>query len=173
MEVNEEVLYTLDSITKINKGDLEFLKAKAASNHRKRIRLCVHPDVEDGLHEMLIIHTKGNYVRPHKHTNKSESFHIIEGELKVIIFDEKGTVLEILKMGSFRTEKTFFFRISENHYHTIIITSDCAVIHETTNGPFKKEETIFAPWAPEEDDYDSQGKFFNKLATIDERIDDL
>lgn len=36
---------------------------------------------------MLIVMAKGSYIRPHKHKNKSESFHIIEGLLDVIVFD--------------------------------------------------------------------------------------
>ena len=31
-----------------------------------------------------------------------------------------------------------------------MIRSDFFVFHETTQGPFRREETVFAPWAPEE-----------------------
>ena len=73
-----------------------FGAAKALGNTRERVRLCTHQSVEDAVHEMLIVHIKGTYIRPHKHPNKSESFHIIEGNLDVVVFDDAGDLLEVI-----------------------------------------------------------------------------
>ena len=85
---NEEVLFAADAIVQIDASDIEELKQKAKKNPRKRIRICVHKDKKDKIHEMLIVHEKSCYVRPHKHINKVESFHIIEGEVDILLFDE-------------------------------------------------------------------------------------
>jgi hypothetical protein len=37
------------------------------------------------------------------------------------------------------------------------------VFHETTNGPFNRADTIFAPWSPEEDDVVAVRAYVEKL----------
>ena len=74
---NDEVLFAIDTIVKIDKKAIIGLKQMAKLNKRRRFRLCAHKDIEDSIHEMLIVHEKDCYVRPHMHVNKTESFHII------------------------------------------------------------------------------------------------
>lgn len=165
-EFNKEVFFSDEKVVKVDRQDIERLKAKAMANERKRVRLCAHPQLTDRLHEMLIIHTKDTYVRPHKHLHKSESFHVIEGRAAVIIFDDKGNIEELIAMGDYLSGRLFYYRISTACYHTLIITSDFLVFHETTNGPFQKSDTIFAPWAPEETDICGVREYREKLAQL-------
>lgn len=151
-KINNEVYYSQDLIVKVSANDINFLKLKAAKNSRKRVRLCAHNDILDSLHEMLIIHARNNYVQPHQHLFKSESFHIIEGRLLVVIFDEKGQIVEVIEMGDISSNDIFYYRLSKNLFHTIIPLTEWVVFHETTKGPFLREETVFAPWAPEDED---------------------
>ena len=50
----------------------------------------VNKNDKERIHEMIVFHKKGSYVRPHKHLNKLESFFIISGEVTLVIFDKKG-----------------------------------------------------------------------------------
>lgn len=160
---NDEVIYSKESITKIGSDYIDKLKEMAVVNTRKRMRLCCHNEIDDKLHEMLIIHAKGAYIPPHKHISKTESFHIIEGELKVVIFDDQGIVDDVINMGVFNSGKIFYYRIKEDIFHTVIPMSDYVVFHETTNGPFVRSEMIFAPWAPGEKDFNDQGAYLEKI----------
>ena len=99
---------------------------------------------------MLIVHEKSCYVHPHKHLNKTESFHIIEGQADIIIFDENGSIDEIISMGEKASGLKFFYRLPPSRYHTLVINTDVLVFHEITNGPFRLQDTIWAPWAPNE-----------------------
>ena len=162
-EFNKEVLYTTQDLTKVSKADIESLKQKALANDRKRIRLCSHKNVNDPLHEMLIIHTKDTYVRPHKHLNKSESLHVIEGSVDVVILDEQGEVTEVIPMGEYSSGRTFYYRMETARYHTLFIHSDFLVFHEITKGPFNKLDTVFAPWAPQERDPQACKAYLQKL----------
>ncbi len=146
-----EVFHTHETLLKVCASDIAILKEKAMANDRKRIRLCCHRNVSDSLHEMLIIHVKDAYVRPHKHLNKSESLHILEGSADVVLFDEYGLVTKVISVGEFSSGRKFYYRMVTPHYHTLIIHSDFLVFHETTKGPFEKSDTILAPWAPQED----------------------
>ena len=161
---NEEVYYSQDDIAKVTSKDICFLKSLATKNPRKRVRLCLHQNVNDSLHEMIIVHAKGIYVPPHKHLSKSESFHIIEGEMLVVIFDEEANIHEVISMGTVSKAQAIFYRLSESHFHTVIPISDWVVFHEITNGPFVREEMLFAPWAPgEEDEVEEQENFLEEL----------
>ena len=171
--LNPEVLVADEPIVQVSRADVEFLKASAAQNERKRIRLCTHPHVDDRLHEMLIVHAKEAYVRPHKHLNKTESVHIIEGLVDVIVFDDVGNIIEVIRMGDYASGYRFYYRMSSPYYHTLLIRSDILVFHETTNGPFDPADTVFAPWAPAESDRDACAVFMEQVARAAERFTSL
>lgn len=147
-------VYRADGIlAKVTQDDIVFLKKQAAKNERKRVRLCAHQDNTDLLHEMLIIHVQNTYVPPHKHVNKSESFHIIEGALSVFLFDVEGRVTETIRMGEVASGRVFYYRLSSSIYHSVLPESEFVVFHEVTNGPFDRQDMIIAPWAPAEEDH--------------------
>ena len=162
-KINDEVYYTQDIITKVDRKDIDFLKSLASQNKRKRVRLCTHKDTNDLVHEMLIVHALNCYVPPHKHLNKSESFHIIEGALKIILFDDDGEITEIIRIGDHASGGVLYYRLSESFFHTVLPSTEWVVFHEVTKGPFDRDETVFAPWAPKEDDFQNQGAFLNNL----------
>jgi len=166
---NDEVLFATDAIVQIDASDIEELKQKAKKNPRKRIRICVHKDKKDQIHEMLIVHEKSCYVRPHKHFNKTESFHIIEGKADIILFHEDGTIDQIISMGDIASGLKFFYRLPPSNYHTLLIHTDVLVFHETTNGPFRTEDTILAPWSPPVNDLNAVSRYMEKLDKLSQQ----
>jgi cupin fold WbuC family metalloprotein len=158
-----EVLYAAEGLVTLDAEAVAQLKRDAKRNPRRRIRLCAHASVDDRLHEMLIVHERDCYVRPHKHLAKSESFHVIEGEVDVVIFDDTGSVADVIQMGTFDSGRPFFYRLAEPTFHTLLIRSPVLVFHETTNGPFRREETVFAPWAPDDSKPDDVRRFLSGL----------
>lgn len=162
--LNEEVFFAKNEIVKADKKDIKFLKKKAARNSRRRSRICLHKDTEDRLHEMLIVHTKDAYIRPHKHFKKSESLYVIEGSADAVIFDDNGEITETIHLGDYNSGKTFYYRISKPLYHTLLIKTKTFIFHEVTNGPFNRVYTTFAEWSPAEDDTKGAACFMKKLA---------
>lgn len=165
--VNPEVLYSEVEITTTDQSDIGLLRQLSSGNPRKRIRLCAHANPGDRLHEMLIVHERSAYVRPHKHPGKTESTHIIEGLVDVVVFDDDGRIESVISMGDYASGRTFYYRMAIPVFHTLIIRSDVLVFHETTNGPFDSKDTVFAPWAPDDSDVNSVSTF---MADLDERI---
>ncbi len=149
-KINDEVLYVQDPVVKITRRDVQSLKKLAAGNRRGTIRLCAHPSVADKLHEMVIVHSKETYIRPHNHPGKSVSYHVVEGRADMVLFDGKGAVVDVTPMDVFGSGKTYFHRIQEPHFYTPVVRSDYFVFHEITNGPFQPSDTVYASWAPEE-----------------------
>ncbi|PCI42189.1 MAG: cupin [Rhodospirillaceae bacterium] len=154
--VNEELLSTDDDVLTVHVSDLAQIKNMALSSARGRARLCAHHNGGDPLHEMLIALVKDNYIRPHKHPGKTESFHMIEGRLMIVIFNDDGKVLQCVHLSAptcpSPDEQAFYYRLAIPMYHTVIPMTEVAVFHETTNGPFRPEDTFFADWSPSESD---------------------
>ena len=147
---SDEVFLATGGIVQVRAEDVALVKQKGTTNARKRARLCAHPGPDDKLHEMLILLDRGTYIRPHRHGGKAESFHIIEGELDVVIFHDDGSIREVVRMGPYSSGKAFYYRIMDPCYHSVLIHTPYALFHETTNGPFNRGDTEFAPWSPAE-----------------------
>ena len=162
--VNDEVYVADEPIVKVTRRDVDWLKGLAADTRRRRVRLCAHKSTQDALHEMLIVLDGATYVRPHRHRGKSESFHVVEGAVSVVVFDDAGTVREVVRLGEYASGRQFYYRLAEPAYHTVLIESASAVIHETTNGPFDRSETDFAPWSPPEEDAEAGRCYLRELA---------
>lgn len=151
-KLNDEVFIALDPVVQFGGDEIDFLKRQARENPRGRARICAHKTNEDALHEMLIAIAAESYIHPHRHVGKSESFHVVEGEVDIVIFDEGGAIADIIDMGAIGSGRKFYYRLSDSAFHTLLIRTDFLVVHEVTNGPFLKEKTVLAPFAPTEND---------------------
>lgn len=150
--ISSEVLVATGGVVRVAAADMGEVARRASRSSRKRARLCTHPAATDTLHEMLICLARGTYIRPHRHVGKSESFHIIEGELNVVLFHDDGTLREVILMGPYHTNATFFYRLMEPCFHTVLVKTPRVLFHETTNGPFNISDNDYAPWSPAEHD---------------------
>jgi cupin fold WbuC family metalloprotein len=161
-EESVEVLYPEEDVVIVTAADLDELKKLALQNPRQRVRLCAHRTPQDHLHEMFIVHTSDCYVRPHKHLGKAESMAVLEGEVDVVLFSEEGSITQIVQMGAPGSGKTFYQRLSDPIFHSLIIRTPFLVFHEVTEGPFLRENTIFPEWAPAEEGAAAIG-FINEI----------
>jgi len=150
--VSIPVFYSTDDIAEVTPDWYDRLKANALGAKRKRSRLCLHHNDDDLLHEMIIVFHRDALIRPHRHRGKSESYHMIFGEVDILLFDNDGRPTRIVTMGDLASGKTLVYRQSSPIWHSVIIRSEYAAIHEVTNGPFRVEENEFAPWSPEDND---------------------
>lgn len=153
-----------EEIIEISQEQLDQLKQAAMQAPLKRARLCLHHDRSDKVQEMVIAFHKESYVRPHRHIDKSESFHVIEGKLAVVFFDASGQVTRRIKMGPFGNDHTFLYRLSSSLWHMVVPLSEFVIIHETTTGPFVEGEAEFPNWAPDDADADEIRAFLARIA---------
>ena len=139
------------------------LLQQAKKNNISRARVCTHMDNRSAVQEMLIVFMKDSYVRPHRHLGKSESFCVIEGELSVIFFDENGKETDRVALSASDPGKPFYFRGERENWHTVLIESEYAFIHETTTGPYEYDDRLLAPWAPAEGESHQIHEFLAEL----------
>ena len=130
----------------IDRKKLEELKILAQKDPNKRARICLHKDDSEMVQEMIIAFCKDSYIRPHRHTDKSESYHIIEGRIEIIFYNDSGIEIDKVVLSDKIDEHPFLFRISNSAWHTVVPKSDFVIIHEVTKGPFNKNSSEFADW---------------------------
>ena len=157
-------IFNKEAIAEVSQKMVEDLKEQAVKEPLRRFRFCMHYSVEDEVQESVIVFCRDTYIRPHRHRDdKAESYHIVSGAMKVLFFDDSGKVIRTMEMGEPGSGKTFFYRLSATMWHMPIPSSEYVVFHETSVGPFRKDESIeFAPWSPEKSDIKGISEFIKK-----------
>jgi cupin fold WbuC family metalloprotein len=148
------------------KENIEFLKQYAEKSTKNRSRILAHPDGQNSIHEMIVCLGRDTYIHPHIHPGKTESFHLVEGRMNVVLFEEDGEILQVVKMGDLESGLPCYYRQTEPIYHTIIPQTDYVTFTEVTPGPFDPDDLVHAEWAPAEAD---DGKLVEFIKDLDAR----
>ncbi len=143
-------LFTPQPQPLIDQERLEHIKKVARSSELGRARLCLHPDHDDPIQEMIIVHTRRSLDRPHRHRHKSVSIMILEGVLRVPVFNDDGSVRRLIVLGERQGNRPFLTRLSHGECYACVPETDPVVLHETITGPFSKAEGFYPEWSPEE-----------------------
>ena len=146
------------------KIDGELIAELKDSAHRlgdNNVRLCLHDSPDASFHEMINLEHRGKYYRPHKHSEKGESYHIIEGKMAAFIFDENGTVVD---SNVLEGDGNFLYRVGTNMYHAVLPLSELIIYHESKIGPFQRTgDSIFPEWAPDGTDQAEADSYIGNL----------
>ncbi len=161
--VNDEVFFAEGPVVACGPDEIAFLREQAARAPRLRARICAHPDLDAKVHEMLIAMHRDSWISPHRHLNRSESYHMVEGRLALTFFDDGGGRLETLTLGAPGSGDAFFYRAEDRRYHFVRALDEWAIFHETTSGPFDPLGSENAPWAPDERDAEARRLFLEGL----------
>jgi cupin fold WbuC family metalloprotein len=164
--ISEEVITSCVTNVAVSRDTISELSTIAKKTSRGRVRLCAHRDTNEIVHEMFIVHPRGAYIPPHKHLAKSESILVIEGETEYFTFYDDGPVKQRISMGDYRSGKSFFFRLQEPLFHSMLILSETLTFLEITKGPFNPSDTVEASWAPNKNCEPEVGQFLNKLSKL-------
>lgn len=134
-------------IAVVDQTIIDILKGMAEDSPNKRSRACLAP-TSAWVQEMIICMMRESYVRPHKHPKtKPESYHVIEGELAVVIYTPEGEHYREIRLN----KQTPFYRLKGGWFHEPIPMTDWVVYHEVYPGPFVKETDVeYAAWSAHE-----------------------
>lgn len=147
----------------IDQTCLDEVGANAASTKKLRARICCHSSVDHSPQEMIISLKPGTYIRPHRHHGKSESGLCLRGIADAVFFNEDGSISDAWPMAPESSEHRFFYRIEEPVFHCLVLRNEDFVFHEVSTGPFRHENTEFAPWSPDENDSDAVTLYLTAL----------
>jgi glucose-6-phosphate isomerase len=143
----------------------------AEKSKNKRVRVSLHNSTKEIIQESIIIASGFSYIPPHKHPkNKTESYHIIKGQLNIYLLNNNGKLIKSIFLGK---NKNFYqiYKLSKPIFHLVVPRSKFTIWHEITQGPFIKNSKKFmdiAKFSPKKDSKHSVIKnYCNKLCGID------
>jgi cupin fold WbuC family metalloprotein len=131
---------------------LDALTRKAKDAARKRANFNLHAELSDPVQRLCIAMEPDTYVRPHRHSDPEswEVLIILRGSLALLLFDEKGRVIDrrVLNARGPVTAVEFL----ENTWHAPASLEPGTVVFEVKKGPYRPiAEHNAASWAPSED----------------------
>ncbi len=136
----------LQGAVMINREVLQALKAQLGSDGGKTVRICLHAEGNNPLHEMIIIHAQGGVFPTHLHLQTPESYHIFEGILIIDFFDDQGQLQERIRLGDLQSGLPFFYRVPLGIWHRTYPETSMVLYKESRPGPFIAADTLFPTW---------------------------
>ena len=129
----------------ISRQQMFILKSLVTIKKIPVFRVCLHTNDSADIHEMIMIHSKPSKVGPLKQLKTSLSYHIIEGELAIELFDEKGTKLKeyIVSNSNLNENVNSSIRLNAKQFRTVSSVSPFAIFLEVGSGPFQDSDTIW------------------------------
>jgi cupin fold WbuC family metalloprotein len=127
------------------------LRQRAASAPRLRTNHNFHSGPADNPQRFLNVMMRGTYCQPHRHVTppKAESWILLEGSVRFFTFDDTGAITSVRELAA--NSPTFGIDLAAGEWHTLCVTSACAVIFEVKPGPWDPAtDKDFAAWAPPE-----------------------
>jgi len=132
--------FSIKKPSSISKELIEELKRISKENGKKNARFCLHENPEAPLHDMIILEYRDKKCRkPHKHLEKNETLHMIEGKMIALFFDDEG---KLMKRETLNSEDNFAYHTPIGVYHVWLPLTEYVVYREIKQGPFKQEDNI-------------------------------
>lgn len=123
---------------------IEKLKFDALRSELKRARLLLHDSREEQIQQMLNVIHQSSQIEMHRHPHyKSESYHIVEGTMRVNYWDAASGKFFVKDYSAERSEnKPLFGRHTNGIWHMPYSLTEWTVYLETYDGPFIKEKDV-------------------------------
>lgn len=141
-----------------DQSTFEELRLQAEASPRKRAHYNLHHSYKEPVQKVLICMLRETYIPPHyhEHAYQTELFIVLQGSVKLIIFDENGGIRKEVAMGE--GSGTSMAEIEPNVFHTIVCESDDAFVMEVKEGPFVEDQSkVFPEWSVKEGDPGVEG----------------
>ena len=87
-KLSDGVYHLNEDYSVLTEDLIEFLKKDCLNNQKKRSRINFHRSSDSLVHEMMIAMHNTTEIDVHAHDNKSESFHLIEGDICIVLFKD-------------------------------------------------------------------------------------
>ena len=162
VEVGADV-YTMPGDTVYLGPDiLKQLKIQAKLSPRSKARILLHSDSSDVIQQMLIVHLSDppkrfKYNQPHLNINNPKTYHILEGSMRLAIFNDSGELVQTTIIEASKESSNFMVRMNAAVFHTVIPLTESVVYLEIVKGPYKGR--IDAEWAAT-DEFGAEGQTF-------------
>jgi len=129
--------------------EVSSLLAESRKSPRRRMIQPIQRTEASPVQRMLNAFQPGTYVRPHRHPERgaSETLVLLQGRLGVVIFDDRGEVLERYELC-----RGDVLDLEPMVWHSMVCLEEDTLISEFKCGPYDaSKDKEFADWAPLED----------------------
>ena len=126
------------TIMMIDNMILDNLTALAKASPRLRMNLNFHQSLDEKCHRFLNAVEPGANIPIHRHPEKEESFVVLRGRIRVITYNDDGTILENMVLDP--SEGRYGVNVGKNVWHTVEAMEPGSVIFECKEGPFVRHE---------------------------------
>ena len=162
-----EVVYSVeDSVIPVSKSEVDFLREVAENSSLRKARVLLHGSPDKDLHEMVIVHSFGQYIQPHINLDSAKSFIVLDGEMAVVLFNNEGAISNYVQLGESNGALAFLLRLDDPVFHTVVPISTTVTFLETVKGPYM--QTHYAQFSPPPNDTSESDKYMmwlmNELA---------
>lgn len=112
--------------------------AQAKKSPRLRMNYNFHQSLDDKCHRFLNALEMGTQVAVHHHVTKDESFILLQGKVKINIYNDAGEITESVVLC--KEEGRIGVDIPKNTWHNVECLEPGSVIFEVKEGPFVEHE---------------------------------
>ena len=144
--LSETVYSSQGPLVRISSSEIDFLQDAAENSPSRKARMLLHGSPDNDLHEMLIVHSFGQYIQPHINLDSAKSFLVLDGEMVVALFNNEGAISNYVKLGASKSASAFFLRLEDPVFQTVVPVTTTVTFLETVKGPHT--QTHYAPFAP-------------------------
>ena len=117
---------------------LDSLTAQAKASPRLRMNLNFHQSLDEKCHRFLNAVEPGANIPIHRHPEKEETFVVLRGRIRVITYNDDGTIIENMVLNP--SEGRYGVNVGKNVWHTVESLEPGSVIFECKEGPFVEHE---------------------------------
>jgi cupin fold WbuC family metalloprotein len=143
----------------VDESLIDTVVSRASQAPKGRARVLLHLSQDDSLHEMVIALPRDSCDVPHINFKSGKSFHLVRGEMVVMLFSDDGQTVTPIRLGGNTGRK--MVRLNQPCWHTIIPITEHTVFIETIIGPFAGNR--FAEWSPRPEDAAPWSSFVSAL----------
>lgn len=127
-----------EAIMIIDNKTLDNLTAQAKASPRLRMNLNFHQSLDEKCHRFLNAVEPGANIPIHRHPEKEESFVVLRGRIRVITYNDDGTIIENIVLNP--SEGRYGVNVGKNVWHTVEALEPGSVIFECKEGPYVGHE---------------------------------
>jgi cupin fold WbuC family metalloprotein len=140
---NERVFYAQETPVVLGVQIIMLMKGLAEFKGQPVFRVCLHESADEGIHEMLMVHTRPAHTGPHKQDKTSLSYHMLDGVADISLYDDTGVCDRTIRLDSNDNFGGRFVRLKANVFRSLQTRSQYSVFLEVASGPFADDETVW------------------------------
>ena len=118
----------------LNHQLLEEITEQARQTPRLRMNYNLHDSLDAKAQRLFNAMEPGTVLPVHRHRNTSETYILIRGAIRVLLYDDNKTLISSYEISD--KNDNFGFHIPKGQWHTLKVLESGTVIFEVKEGPY-------------------------------------